>query len=132
MKDSIFPDFPYSQFGTRDQKLNGIARKYGGWLTILDPDQTIADGFLEELARAGYRPDEVSAMRALIDTSERNQLLMRAANIKSKMRLVASDYMLEHQWSEILPRLIHNGISEKEIDHAAYHLIPIILEWMAG
>lgn len=100
-------------------------------MQILDPAQSLVQDFLDELARAGYKPEEITAMRALIDTSERNQLLMRAANLKSKMKLVASDYLLEQQWIEILPRLIQNGISEQEIDFAAYHLIPIISKWMA-
>ncbi|MGD9680171.1 MAG: hypothetical protein AB7W16_03205 [Candidatus Obscuribacterales bacterium] len=129
----MFPKFPLSMFPSSDERLNRIVAEHGGWIHLLDPNTELAedDSFLGDLSKAGYECDEILALKALFSSSERENLLLRAAVLHRKTRLGIATIIDERLLSELEPSMQRMKISTAELADASEKIAPHAMKWFA-
>jgi hypothetical protein len=127
----LFPNFPYTQFPSSDERLNRIIKNHGGWLRLLDPNTKVdeLEGLLTELRNAGFSADELVAIKALLATGEREKLLLHAAVLHRKAQLGTSNPVDERLLSGLDASLQLMQITPQELQFACEHLAPHAMKW---
>jgi hypothetical protein len=125
MSIRIFPNFPVGPPSVPcvDSILNGIIENYGGWASVLDSRTDIHAPLLDDLAKAGYLPDELITWRLVHHSEGRKRVVLMSACLGCNVAL--HDEPLARQMFE---GYFHNLDEDRKAHNVSYDEIAVAAE----